>query len=389
MKLLHTADWHLGRSLFGMPLLDDQRHLLLELVRVAAEERVDAVIVAGDIYDRAVPPAEAVELLDEILNRLVLDLRIQTILIAGNHDSPARLGFAGKLLRSSGLHVFGSLSREPTPVVLSDGHGPVAIYAIPYAEPPAARECLGDPEIHDHEAAFRAVVARFLDGRDPARRVLVAHAFVAGGAECESERPLSIGGASTVSPSCFDGFDYVALGHLHRPQTAGRETMRYPGSLMKYSLSETEHQKGVAIVELDGRGRVAVRTLALHPKRDFRLVEGRLDELLRAPPKGVNREDYLSVRLLDEGALYDPMGKLRAVYPNVVHLERPGLSAPAPKEGELARPASQKLSDEALFRAFWEEVTSEEFTAEHEEAVRLALRQIESELREDLGGEAK
>ncbi|MGQ9590602.1 MAG: exonuclease SbcCD subunit D [Planctomycetota bacterium] len=383
MRFLHTADWHLGRVLFGASLIEDQRHALEEVVRAAEDARVDAVLVAGDVYDRAVPPAEAVELLDEILSRLVLERRIPVVLVAGNHDSPHRLGFARRLLRSSGLHVFGALAADARPLEIRDRHGTVALYAIPYADPAAAREHLGRDDVRDHESALRALVARALEAAPDAargRRILATHAFVAGGAESESERPLSVGGTPTVSASAFDGFHYVALGHLHRPQRAGADWIRYPGSLLKYSLSEVEHRKGVDVVEIDARGAAAVETIPIVPRRDFRLIEGRLEEILRSAPEGSAREDYLAVRLLDEGVLFDAAGKLREVYPNLVHIERPALTAP--KGGEGSRPRLEKLSDEALFRTFWKEVTSEEFTQEHEEGIRAAFEEIERDRRE-------
>lgn len=383
MRFLHTADWHLGRVLFGASLIEDQRHALGELVRVAEDARVDAVLVAGDVYDRAVPPAEAVELLDEILSRLVLDRKIPVVLVAGNHDSPHRLGFARRLLRSSGLHVFGALDADARPLEIPDRHGTVAVYAIPYADPAAAREHLGCEEVRDHESALRALVARALEATPDAargRRILATHAFVAGGEESESERPLSVGGTCAVSVRSFDGFHYAALGHLHRPQSSGSDRIRYPGSLLKYSLSEVEHRKGVDVVEIGARGEATVETIPLVPRRDFRLIEGRLEEILRSAPEGAAREDYLAVRLLDEGVLFDAAGKLREVFPNLVHLERPALAAS--REGGASRPPIEKLSDEALFRTFWSEVTGEEFTPEHEAGIRAVLEAAERDARE-------
>src|SRR3954464_6712037 len=254
MRFLHTADWHLGRLFHGVHLTDDQRHVLNQVVEIARDSRPDVVLVAGDIYDRAVPPPEAVELLDEILSRLVIELKLPVVLIAGNHDSPGRLHFGSRLLAERRLYVTGHLPARCEALVLEDAHGPVSFYAIPYAEPSTVRQCLECPEVTDHNAAMAAILARVRENCPVSpRSVIVAHAFVAGGQECESERPLSVGGAGTVDVSCFAGFDYVALGHLHRPQKihCPGGLVQYSGSLLKYSFDEADHSKSVTLVEMD------------------------------------------------------------------------------------------------------------------------------------------
>src|SRR4051794_15399990 len=239
MRFIHTADWHLGRLFHGVHLTEDQRHALLQLVDVVKQERPDAVLIAGDIYDRAIPPPEAVDLLDEILCRLVIDLKIPVILIAGNHDSAQRLNFGARLVADRRLYVTGSLPRTCNPVVIADADGPVHVYSLPYAEPMVVRECVECDDVVDHDSAMKSLVGRIHQSRSPGgRAILMAHAFVAGGAECESERPLSVGGAGTVDASSLDGFDYVALGHLHCPQRIGKGQVRYSGSLLKYSFDE-------------------------------------------------------------------------------------------------------------------------------------------------------
>src|SRR5215213_2888033 len=263
MRLLHTADWHLGRLFHGASLLDDQAHLLEQFVDVARAAKPDVILVAGDIYDRAVPPPEAVQVLDDVLSRLVIDLKLPVVHIAGNHDSPGRLNFGSRLLAERRLYVTGHLPPRCEPLVLNDRHGPVLFYGVPYAEPSTVRQCLECDGLNDHNAATGAVLDRIRENHPSGERaVVVAHAFVAGGRECESERPLSVGGAGTVDATAFAGFHYAALGHLHSPQVLAGCNVRYSGSLMSYSFDEVGQAKGVYVVEMDGTGACACETVA-------------------------------------------------------------------------------------------------------------------------------
>ncbi len=282
MRFVHTADWHLGRLFHGRHLTEDQAVVLERLVDLLRDAKAEALVIAGDVYDRAVPPVEAVRLLDDVLTRVRRDVGIPVILIAGNHDAPDRIGFGARLLAGEGLHVFGRPGEAPGAVDLRDGHGPVRFHALPYAEPALVREATGNEEVHTHDAAFREVLARARrDGG--ARHVLVAHAFVAGATESDSERPLSVGGSGAVGADALAGFDYVALGHLHRPQRAGSECARYAGSLLKYSFSEADHRKGVLVVEMGRAGDVTVEPGALPPRHDVRILEGTLTDLIERP----------------------------------------------------------------------------------------------------------
>ncbi|HET6521656.1 MAG TPA: exonuclease SbcCD subunit D [Geminicoccaceae bacterium] len=350
MRFLHTADWHLGRYLHGVSLVEDQAHLLDEFVALARDVRPAAVLLSGDVYDRAVPPTEAVALLDDVLCRLLLDLRLPVIVIAGNHDSPHRLGFAARLLSAVGLRVIGAPQSAPAPVVLEDRHGAIEVFCLPYAEPSEVRARLG-VDVRDHDGAMRAQVGSL--ARDGARRaVLLGHAFVVGGAECESERPLSVGGAGTVCADCFDGFAYVALGHLHRPQAFGDGgRVRYCGSLLPYSFSEAGHAKSVSVVEIDRGGAITIEEVALTPRRGVRRLSGTLDALLSGP----GCDDYVEVTLEDKGALLDPMGRLRAVYPHLLHVRRLQYAPDAPPQGP-GRGAERRGVVE-LFGDFFEQVT--------------------------------
>ncbi|HYN76425.1 MAG TPA: exonuclease SbcCD subunit D [Lamprocystis sp. (in: g-proteobacteria)] len=379
-RFIHTADWHLGRLFHTVPLLEDQAHLLAQLLDLIRDVRPDAVIVAGDVYDRAVPPADAVRLLDETVATIVAGLGVPLIMIAGNHDSPDRLGFGSKLLAAQGFHVRGPFPATLAPIRLDHADGPVYVYPIPYAEPALVRERLGDPQAHSHDAAMAvALAAMAAAGSLPARSIAVAHCFVTGGAESESERPLCVGGAGNVDAVRFAGFDFVALGHLHRPQALGANC-HYAGSLLKYSFAEAAHVKSVNLVEMDATGACRVERIALRPRRDLRIIEGRLADLLTGPTTGDSADDYLLVRLLDKEALLDPMGKLRAVYPNVLHLERPGLLA----TGTRASSGQERLrrTEQALFASFFEQMTGDALAADQGAAfagVLDDLRQVERE----------
>ena len=355
MRILHTSDWHLGRLFHGVHLTEDQAHVLDQLVDLVAQAEADVVVVAGDLYDRAVPPDAAVTLLGDVLERIVLGHGVPVVAIAGNHDSPRRVGFGAGLLRAQGLHVVGPLDPTFRPVVLADAHGPVHVHPIPYAEPTDVRIALENDEPRTCDAAMRALTAACERAPD-ARHVAIAHAFVVGGEASDSERPLAVGGADTVSVEAFDGFHYTALGHLHRPQRAGgRENVRYSGSLLKYSFSEAEHRKGVLLVDLDADGATSIEQVALTPRRDVRVVEGAFADLLAGPPPGESREDYLLVRLTDEGTLHDPMARLQQVYPNALQLQR---SVLALGDGDGAAPRGHRtMSELDLFTDFYTHAT--------------------------------
>lgn len=360
MRFLHTSDWHLGRQFHNVSLIEDQRYILSQLIELARDESVDAILVAGDLYDRSVPPADAVELLDETIHRVQSELGIPLVMISGNHDDARRVAFGSRQMAAAGVHIFGGLPDNMEPVLLSDQHGPVAVYALPYVEPVTVGQSLG-VEVKSHADAITAALNRVRVAHRAGRRsVLMSHSFVAGGEASESERPLSVGGAEEVPVSAFDGFDYVALGHLHGPQHRGRETLRYSGSILKYSFSEAMQEKGVTIVEMDAQGECEVRHVALTPKRDVRILEGALKALL-APGNGARgSDDYLLIRLEDTHAILDVMGKLRTVYPNVLHIERPGLIRES--DGQ-ARAQHLRKGELTMFEDFWDAVRPDGLSA--------------------------
>ncbi|MCU1667404.1 MAG: sbcD [Blastococcus sp.] len=330
MRLLHTSDWHIGRSLHGTDLLAEQESVLGGLAAVVTSEQVDVVVIAGDVYDRAVPSADATGVLDRVLSRLRA-AGATVVLTPGNHDSARRLGFASGLLAVSGVHVRASTPALDEPVLLSDEHGEVAIYGLPFLEPEVARHELGLDDGRSHEAVLTAAMDRVradLFLRPGARSVLLAHAFVGGGVASESERDICVGGVDLVPASVFDGVDYVALGHLHRPQTLSPR-MRYSGSPMSYSFGEAGQEKLVWLVDLDAAGLAGVRAVPLPVPRPLTVLTGELADLLADPGHAAAEEHFVSARLTDAARPADPMRQLQARFPHCVHLEWTGSGAAA------------------------------------------------------------
>jgi len=383
LRLIHTADWHLGRLFHNLHLTADQRFILDGLIELIAELQADALIVAGDVFDRAVPPTEAVELLDDVVARVALELEVPVVMIAGNHDSPARLQYFSGLARRAGVHVVGQVGGQPTPARITGRDGvDVELWPLAYTDPETGRAELRRDDLHSHEAVVAAqleLVRQRLD--EGARQVVLAHAFVAGGAESESERALSVGGSGVVPAGIFAGFDYVALGHLHRPQSVGGERVRYAGSLLKYSFEEAGHQKSVSVVDLGRDGTLSVREHCLAPRRNLRRVQGSLAELLASPLTLEDGDAYVEVILTDEDPVLDPMEKLRKVFPHLLSLRRLQTERLV-LEGQVGVGGLEAQSTEELFRAFFEEVTGERLSRPQEKEVAAAVDEVERLRRE-------
>ncbi|WP_374605575.1 exonuclease SbcCD subunit D [Niveibacterium sp.] len=362
MRVLHTADWHLGRIYHGVSLLEDQAHVLDEFVELVRAEQPDAVLIAGDVYDRSVPPADAVRLLDETLTRIVVGEGVPALVIAGNHDSPERLGFGSRLLEQAGLTVRGSLEAALTPVVLRDAYGDVAFYPLPYAEPSVSRHCLEDQSIAAHHAALLAQLDRVRATHDGSRRsIVLAHAFVTGGTASESERPLSVGGTGAVGAEVFNGINFVALGHLHRPQALADGRISYSGSLLKYSFAEADHVKSASLIEIGADGTADITRVPLTPRRDLRILSGTLADIVSGAEHDPGRNDYVLARINDTGAILDAMSKLRSAYPNALSIERPQLAGAGTGTG--AGTDHRKVGMEELFGTFYREMTGLELDA--------------------------
>lgn len=339
MKFLHLADLHLGKRVNGFSMLEDQAHILRQILAILDDEQPDGVLIAGDVYDKSVPSVEAVGLLDGFLTELRAR-GVPVLLISGNHDSPERLAFGGRVMDSCGIHISPVYDGALAPVTLQDAFGPVHVWLLPFVKPAHVRRWFPDADIESYTDAMAEAVAH-MDIDTAARNVLVTHQFVTGGARSGSEE-LSVGGTDNVDSGVFAPFDYVALGHLHGAQHIGRETIRYAGSPLKYSFSEARQHKSVTVVTLGEKGDVQVRTVALTPLRELREIRGSYDELTARSfyEHTTYRSDYLHLILTDGQDVFDAMSRLRTIYPYLMTLDYDnartraagGMSAPAETE---------------------------------------------------------
>jgi DNA repair protein SbcD/Mre11 len=374
LKFIHTGDWHLGKLVHGIYMTEDQRFLLNQFFDVVAEENPDAVVIAGDLYDRSVPPIDAVELLDEILFKINVELNIPVVAIAGNHDSAERLSFGSSWYRHNHFYLTGKLTPDLQPVQVNG----VNFHLVPYAEPGQVRHLLDDPSISSHQDAMKALIGKIeenMNTNEP--NVLVGHAFVLGGETCESERTLSVGGSGCVTSDLFAPFSYTALGHLHSPDAIRHDKIKYSGSLMKYSFSEAKQRKSISIIEMNENGSFDIRQRTLNPRQDMREVAGYLEELL--DPQFYEKQkvdDYLKVTLHDGGSLIDPIGKLRQIYPNVLHLERKIESVDQKQLSNFNSFKDDKKSEIDLFEHFYREMTTAEFTDEKREIMSGIMNKV-------------
>lgn len=320
MKFLHLADLHLGKRVNGFSMLEDQAHILRQILAILDDEQPDGVLIAGDVYDKSVPSVEAVELLDGFLTELRAR-GVPVLLISGNHDSPERLAFGGRVMDSCGIHISPVYDGALAPVTLQDAFGPVHVWLLPFVKPAHVRRWFPDADIESYTDAMAEAVAH-MDIDTAARNVLVTHQFVTGGARSGSEE-LSVGGTDNVDSGVFAPFDYVALGHLHGAQHIGRETIRYAGSPLKYSFSEARQHKSVTVVTLGEKGDVQVRTVALTPLRELREIRGSYDELTARSfyEHTTYRSDYLHLILTDEQDVFDAISRLRTIYPYLMTLD--------------------------------------------------------------------
>ncbi|MDZ7923345.1 MAG: exonuclease SbcCD subunit D [Marinagarivorans sp.] len=380
MKFLHTSDWHLGRLFHNVSLLDDQTHILQQIITYATKYAVDAVLIAGDIFDRAVPPSSAVALLDETLHTLTQTLNIPVILISGNHDSAERLSFGARLLANQNLHILHALKHCDDAVVIHNkNQQSAAIYGIPYHTPEHIRADFDEP-VKTFDQAHSFLVNRIDSQKKYDYAILMSHCFVTGADECESERPLAIGGADRVSFTPMLPFDYVALGHLHGQQKRGAEHIRYSGSPLKYSFSEVPHKKSVTLVELQKNTAPIISQLPLIPQHEVRCLVGELQQLLDAGLNDKNADDYIAVTLTDKHAILDAMGKLRAVYPNVLQLEKTFLQN---HNASSQKRANLQHGELAMFDDFFTEITGEPLSASQKTAMEKLLNDLAKTAAED------
>lgn len=357
MKILHLADLHIGKIVSGFSMISDQRHVFLQIYDVIDSESIDAVCICGDIYDRSVPPAEAVSLFDEFLTN-VSKRHVPVLIIPGNHDSVQRLTFGSALMENAGIYI----AHHPQKVVLNDAFGKVNFYLLPFERPGAVRSDFDDESIRTYDDAVRRrIEAMAVDGRE--RNVLLAHHFVAGASLMpeisDSEMPISAGGIEKVSTDCFEIFDYTALGHIHKPQFMGSSKIRYAGSPLKYSFSEVNKDKSLTIVELMGKGQMTVAEMAVKPLHDMRRIKGNLSDLMNPDVyKMADTEDYLEVVLTDEKVLLEPVRTLKSVYPNIMQVSFERRMKKVSDAMTAAKHVAAK-SPQELFYDFYSEVTGE------------------------------
>ncbi|QVK17702.1 exonuclease SbcCD subunit D [Mycoplasmatota bacterium] len=328
MKILHTGDWHIGKIINDFSMLNDQKYILDQFFDIISDEKPDVIIISGDIYDRSIPPKEAVELLDNTLTRLIEDYKIPTLIVSGNHDSHERLSFGNRLLEHKKLYIEGVITPNIKKVTLEDSYGLVNFYMLPYAHPAIIRNVFEEETVLDHQDAFKVLINKLKEDMNfNERNILITHNYLISSMDdvllSESERSLSVGGTEYIDVSLVEDFDYVALGHLHQGQKVKEDYVRYSGSLLKYSFSEVNRKKGVVVAELKEKGNYNYRQVVLTPKKDMIVIEGKLNTLISpAYYQKIDCSSYILAKLTDTTDLYDPLSSLRAIYPNLMQIQR-------------------------------------------------------------------
>ena len=319
MKFVHLSDLHLGKRVNEYSMLEDQEYILTKIINIIDDEKPAGVIIAGDVYDKSIPSAEAVQMFDDFLTRLA-KRNLRVFVISGNHDSPERMSFGSRLMNQSGIHISQVYDGKIEPFVIKDEHGVINVYMLPFVKPAHVKR-FSDESIESYTDAIRVAIAEMKVDQS-ARNLLITHQFVTGATRSESE-DISVGGSDNVDVSVFDGFDYVALGHIHSPQNCTSERVRYCGTPLKYSFSEAKDNKSITVVELEEKGNVSVKTVSLVPMRDMVEIKGRYNEImLKSFYENTSyQEDYIHITLTDEEDIVDAIGKLRTVYHNLMKLD--------------------------------------------------------------------
>lgn len=373
MKLIHLSDLHLGKRVNEFPMLEDQEYILIRILNIIDQEKPDAVLIAGDVYDKSIPSVEAVQLLDSFLERLA-EKKQQVFLISGNHDSPERLDFAAGLIELSGIHITSVYQGKIRPYTLEDEYGSVNIYLLPFIKPAHVRSRFPEETVDSYTDAVRISIEH-MEIDESMRNVIVTHQFVTGAVRSESEE-VSVGGSDNVDVSVFDCYDYVALGHIHGPQSIGRDTVRYCGTPLKYSFSEAKHQKSVTVVELREKGNVEIRTVELTPKHDMRELKGSYEELTnRKNYEGTAVDDYLHITLTDEEDVLDAVAKLRIIYPNLMKLDYDNRRTREKRQVGQLDDIENKTPLE-LFQEFYEQQNNQQMSEEQSAFAAKLIEQI-------------
>ena len=390
MRLLHTADWHLGRIFYGQYLTDDQAHVLEnQFFTILKDEKIDGILLAGDIFDRAVPPIEAVELWDSIITRLAMDYKVPLFVVSGNHDGAERLEVGRSMLSQSGIHIWGSPHHALQPFEFEGPDGKVAICPMPFSEPRRIGDALEQNidwnneatlNLHNYDQMYQAW-SNHLRNQVPKgmRSIAISHAFVMGGEVGGSERTLSVGGSEQVNPQVFKDFHYTALGHLHGPQRMGADYIRYSGSPLKYSFDEHTQKKSFTIIDMDTKGNVDISTIPVEAKRDVVILEGYFEDLLNNKElQAKHKDDYVQARLLDTMPIMDGMAKLRQVYHRCMSIDLVGrVAAPMADMGDAV---FKELNERELFNQFAETVWKEPLTEREQQYINSVWDRI---LKED------
>lgn len=375
MKFLHTGDLHLGKSLNDVSLLEDQRHILGKITEIALSEGVNAVLIAGDVYQRSAPQAEAMALFDSFLSGLH-EAGLAVFIISGNHDSSQRISYFSSLVRSSGVHISENFSGKLQRVRMEDAHGPLYVHMLPFIKPIHARRWLPDESISTYQEAAEAVL-RNSEIDTEARNILLCHQFITGSETSDSEEK-SVGGLDNIDASVFDAFDYVALGHIHKPQRLMRDTLRYAGSPLKYSFSEIGHRKSVSVVEIGAKGTVDIKTVPLVPLRDMRLVNGSISEIMAMPYS----EDYVWVTVNDELVPPDTRLSISTVFPNMLKFSVVNSRTSYDDDVTVRAEVENRTVDE-LFVDFYRSRNNDQPPSDlHMQVLLRALRELEDERHE-------
>ena len=373
MKFLHLSDLHIGKRVNEFSMLEDQEYILTKIINVIDDEKPDAVVIAGDVYDKSVPSAEAVQLFDDFLCRLA-KRKLQVFVISGNHDSAERMAFGGRLMDISGVHMSPVYSGKVEAISLDDEFGKVNFFMLPFVKPANVRRFFEDAQIESYTDAVRVAVEKMNVNADE-RNVIVTHQFVTGAEKCESEE-ISVGGSDNVDASVFDCFDYVALGHIHGPQNIGSERVRYCGTPLKYSFSEAKHKKSVTVVEMGEKGSLEIRTVALEPKRDMREIKGTYAEItLKENYINTNTDDYMHITLTDEEDIPDAIGKLRVIYPNLMKLDYDNKRTRSSAKLDIIENIEQR-SPLDLFAEFYEKQNNQPMTDGQSEFMKSIIESI-------------
>ena len=373
MRFLHLSDLHLGKRVNEFSMLEDQAYILKEILNIIDEQKVEAVLIAGDVYDKVIPSAEAVRLLDDFLTRLAAR-ELPVFLISGNHDSAERVAFGSRLMSSRQIYLSPVFESDVEPITVSDRYGEINIYMLPFVKPSLVKRVYPEEEIITYQDAVNAAVQHMQIDTDK-RNILLAHQFVTGAARCDSEE-LSVGGLDDVDASIFDGFDYVALGHLHGPQKIGKETVRYSGTPLKYSFSEANQKKAAVIVDVEEKGKINIQQIPLVPKHDMWEIRGTYMEVTALDfYKDMKTDDYLHITLIDEEDIPDAIGKLRTIYPNIMKLSYDNLRTRAAVTVRGTAEVEEKSPME-LLKEFYELQNNQPMTDEQEEIARGMMEEI-------------